>query len=84
MRRKRNKYLVRFFPFLLLFLLPFSGCGTEGKTEEEHTAGVFAMGTYMTLTAYGEPAEEALTLSEDRIKELESLWSVTDELLLYP
>lgn len=79
MRRKRNKYLVRFFPFLLLFLLPFSGCGTEGKTEEEHTAGVFAMGTYMTLTAYGEPAEEALTLSEDRIKELESLWSVTDE-----
>lgn len=42
------------------------------------------MGTYMTLTAYGEPAEEALTLSEDRIKELESLWSVTDELLLYP
>ena len=37
------------------------------------------MGTYMTLTAYGESAEEALTLSEDRIKELESLWSVTDE-----
>lgn len=37
------------------------------------------MGTYMTLTAYGESAEEALTISEDRIKELESLWSVTDE-----
>lgn len=79
MRRKRNKYLIRFFPFLLLFVLPFSGCGTEGKTEEEHTAGVFAMGTYMTLTAYGESAEAALTCSENRIKELEALWSTTDE-----
>ena len=37
------------------------------------------MGTYMTLTAYGDSAAEALALSEDRIKELESLWSVTDE-----
>lgn len=37
------------------------------------------MGTYMTLTAYGESAEEALTLSENRIKELEALWSTTDE-----
>ena len=35
--------------------------------------------TYMTLTAYGESAEEALTLSKDRIKELEALWPVTDE-----
>lgn len=36
------------------------------------------MGTYMTLTAYGESAKEALELSEDKIKELEALWSVTD------
>lgn len=33
----------------------------------------------MTLTAYGESAKAALTLSEDRIKELEALWSTTDE-----
>lgn len=37
------------------------------------------MGTHMTLTAYGESAKAALTLSEDRIKELEALWSTTDE-----
>lgn len=37
------------------------------------------MGTYMTLTAYDESAEAALTLSEDRIKELKALWSTTDE-----
>lgn len=76
---KRSKYFVRLISFLLLLALPLSGCGTEGKTEEEHTVGVFAMGTYMILTAYGESAEEALTISEDRIQELESLWSVTDE-----
>lgn len=39
----------------------------------------YSHGTYMTLTAYGESAKAALTLSEDRIKELEALWSTTDE-----
>lgn len=75
MWRKRNKLIF----FLLLFALLLSGCSTQSKSEEEHTADMFAMGTYMTLTAYGESAEAALTLSEDRIKELESLWSTTDE-----
>lgn len=75
MWRKRN----RLISILLLFVLLFSGCGAQSKTVEEHTVGVFAMGTYMTLTAYGESAEAALTLSEDRIKELEALWSTTDE-----
>ena len=79
MWRKRSKYSARLISFLLLLALTLSGCGTEEKTKEEHTIGVFAMGTYMTLTAYGESAEEALTIAEDRIKELESLWSVTDE-----
>ena len=37
------------------------------------------MGTYMTLTAYGESAADALALAEDKIGELESLWSVTEE-----
>lgn len=79
MRRKGSKCFICLFVLLLLSALLPSGCGSRRKTDEEHTAGVFAMGTYMTLTAYGESAETALTLSEDRIKELESLWSVTDE-----
>ena len=70
----RNKLV----SLLILLALLLSGCGTQSKLEEEHTADVFAMGTYMTLTAYGESAEEALTLSKDRIKELEALWSTTD------
>ncbi|MCR0335959.1 hypothetical protein MKA38_08790 [[Clostridium] innocuum] len=79
MWRKSSKYFVRLFSLLLLSVLPLSRCGTEGTTEEEHKVGVFAMGTYMTLTVYGESAEAALTISENRIKELEALWSTTDE-----
>ncbi len=48
MWRKRN----RLISILLLSVLLFSGCGAQSKSEEEHTVGVFAMGTYMTLTAY--------------------------------
>lgn len=74
MWRKRNKLI----SFLFLFAVLLSGCSAQSKSENEHTTGVFAMGTYMTMTAYGESAEAALTLSEDRIKELEALWSTTD------
>lgn len=45
---------------------------------QEYESGVFAMGTYMTLTAYGEPAEDALASAGDKVAELEALWSVTD------
>lgn len=82
MRISRNKYFFRLFSSLLSCALLCAGCGTKGDNAAEemegHTRGVFAMGTYMTLTAYGESAEEALELSEDKIRELEALWSVTD------
>lgn len=40
----------------------------------------FAMDTYITFTAYdGTDAKEALKKAEDRMAELESEWSVTDE-----
>lgn len=37
------------------------------------------MDTYMTFTAYGMDAEAAVLAAEDKIRELEALWSVTDE-----
>lgn len=40
---------------------------------------VFAMDTYMYLTAYGSAAETALAQAETRIAELENKWSVTLE-----
>lgn len=45
----------------------------------EHSESFFAMDTYMTFTAYGMDAEAAVLAAEDKIRELEALWSVTDE-----
>lgn len=83
MKGRKNSNFMRLFCALLSFALVLSGCRMRNQNTadvtEEHTTGIFAMGTYMTLTAYGESAGEALALSEKRIQELESLWSVTDE-----
>ena len=37
------------------------------------------MGTYMSLTAYGEQAEAALNEAESSVTEWEALWSATEE-----
>ncbi len=43
--------------------------------DESRSIDLFAMDTYMTLTAYGENAENALSLAEDKINELDTLLS---------
>lgn len=62
-------------------LLCFSGCGkTENtKTAEEIpsvTRDIFAMDTYMSITGYGERAEEAVNASLEEIRRLDSMLSV--------
>lgn len=54
---------------------------TEAVQEEipSSTKDVFAMDTYMTLTAYGDKAEEAVTKAEERINELDKMLSTGDE-----
>lgn len=47
-------------------------------SDDSYTNKVFAMDTYMTLTAYGEKAEAAVTEASDCIYRLDSLLSVTD------
>lgn len=64
-------------------LLTCFACGSQ-KSENadqnsEASTGLFAMDTYLNLTAYGKKAETALEQAQNRIRELESLWSVTDE-----
>lgn len=76
---------IKLLGLLLSISLLLCGCAgntTEKKNSEEtiqQTQNVFAMNTYITLTAYGENVESALTDSENRIRELEKLLSVTDE-----
>lgn len=73
--------------FAIFLMLSFLLCGCSGKAFEpagindtaKETKNIFAMNTYITLTAYGDTAETALDESESRIREIESLLSVTDE-----
>lgn len=64
---------------LSVVLLCLTACSSpRGDDMTAHSASFFAMDTYMTFTAYGANAEGALRQAEDRIAELEGLWSVTD------
>ncbi|MEZ3469114.1 MAG: FAD:protein FMN transferase [Schaedlerella sp.] len=56
-----------------------SGSGIDQKEENTAKAEFFGMDTYMTFTAYGSGAEDALEEAKELMQELEGLWSVTDE-----
>lgn len=80
---RKYKTILKFIAILIFFTVTFTGCinPSENHTlvQKEHSTDLFAMDTYIKLTAYGEQAQTALELSGKKIKELESLWSVTDE-----
>lgn len=79
----------------ILFLVLLAGCGqtkeqkTEQKTEQETeqetgeivsaSRDIFAMDTYMTLTANGVQAEEALDAAVEEINRLDKLLSIGNE-----
>lgn len=55
--------------------------GIPGRMEA-YSGSFFAMDTYMTFTVYDDSARDAQTAleqAEERIHELEGMWSVTDE-----
>lgn len=52
---------------------------SSAKDESPRSSTFFAMDTVMTLTAYGDGAEEALADSEALVKELEGKLSATDK-----
>jgi len=68
--------------FASILLLTCTACGSQpmenDTPSEEAAAGLFAMDTYLNLTAYGKNAEAALEQAQSRIQELETLWSVTN------
>ena len=55
-----------------------SGKDSNEKTEEA-SRDLFAMDTYMTLTAYGEHAQEAVDKAAERAEALDALLSTGDE-----
>ena len=83
------KTMGRFFvsqAVLLCLAALLTSCGqsednqtVDTVSEEENSTSMFAMNTYVTVTAYGNDTEAALSSAEEKIRSLESLWSVTDE-----
>lgn len=67
----------RLWLFLCALCFALAGCG--GEAAEKHSRDFFAMDTYMTMTAYGPRAEEAMQAAEGRIRTLEDELSVTRE-----
>ena len=68
--------------FLLAILVCLTGCSSAGtgmqKDDPSVTRDLFAMDTYMTLTAYGEQAEGAIDAAEAEIRYLDALLSTGD------
>lgn len=72
----------KIFPCIIMVSMFFlTACSKQSKASiiDSQSKSFFAMDTYMTITAYGENAETALNQVEERVKELEKMWSVTDE-----
>ena len=64
--------------YALAFFCLTACSGQPDDDGKAYTESFFAMDTYMTFTAYGGNAETALAQAENKIAELEGLWSVTD------
>ena len=59
-----------------------TGCGKRSissDVENYSDRNVFSMDTFMTIRAYGDDCEKALKMAEEKIKYLESIFSVTVE-----
>lgn len=52
---------------------------SNSETLKSSKAEFFGMNTYITFTAYGTNAEKALQEAEQKMIELEQVWSVTEE-----
>lgn len=60
---------------ILTGILLLTGCQSKAPVTKE----LFAMDTYMTMTAYGKDAEKALDQAAAEIRRLDQLWSVGQE-----
>lgn len=74
---KRYKFIL--IVLLSVLILLFSACVSEKQRTEEQKVekSMFAMNTFMTFQVYGEEAQIALEETEERITDLENMWSVT-------
>lgn len=71
-RKRQRQFLCCMTALVSLLLLPLTGCASQEVTRE-----CFAMDTVMTLSAYGDHAETALTDVETELYRLDRLFSIS-------
>lgn len=71
----------KFRVMILLCTLLLAGCGQQSVSAdaEPQSIDLFAMDTTMTLTAYGDHAEDALAGAKSEIERLDALLSISSE-----
>lgn len=80
MNMKKRKPIVKSLSALLLFLVLALPCSVWAQDSgDSQSRSLFAMDTYMTLTAYGSRAAEALDAAEEEILRLDDLLSTEKE-----
>ena len=72
---KRRLMIIGF----VLGCLIFSGCSDGVVTSKSVSESIFAMDTYMTVTAYGNEAQNAVTEAIAEIERLDELLSVENK-----
>lgn len=84
LRSNRNRMKI----FSLVICIFLTGCGGSGQSSDgiqssdaskEYSKDVFAMDTYMSLTAYGPHGEEAVEAAVEEINRLDEIWSVSSK-----
>ncbi len=65
--------------YLLVFIISVVLMGCSAPNTQPETIAVFAMDTFMTITAYGNNAKTAVAVCEDEIEKLDSAFSATSE-----
>lgn len=65
-------------PLLFLCMIGYFILRQQIAYHQEQVS-FFAMDTYMTFTVYGTDGREALRLAQEKVTELEGLWSVTGQ-----
>lgn len=87
MRRKFNRLLLALSGIFVIILIAASLIivlflpgilPSRMNAQSEATTKLFAMDTYITITAYGRNVEIALSEAEGKLADLEQLWSVTE------